>query len=191
MKLDNPLCKVLCDCPRGLASSVPDGEELILVIDQFEELFTLVEDESVRRRFLDSMVEAARGDRVRFVLTLRADHYDGPLAYVEFAEIFTAGVIHVMPLSVTELEEAAVQPATTDALYFVARGDGTHEFSATLKQHNRAVARYQLKGGTGKSRQTRCYSEVPRSSWTNLLRCGPQRRRGSYFARRQSKDLCK
>jgi UPF0755 protein len=40
--------------------------------------------------------------------------------------------------------EAVMHPADTDALYFVARGDGTHEFSATLEAHNRAVARYQL-----------------------------------------------
>ena len=39
---------------------------------------------------------------------------------------------------------AAVQPATTSALYFVARGDGTSEFSATLEEHNRAVRKYQL-----------------------------------------------
>ena len=38
---------------------------------------------------------------------------------------------------------AAVQPAATDALYFVARGDGSSEFSATLDAHNRAVNRYQ------------------------------------------------
>jgi UPF0755 protein len=40
---------------------------------------------------------------------------------------------------------AAVQPAPGDALYFVARGDGSHEFSANLDAHNRAVARYQLR----------------------------------------------
>lgn len=40
--------------------------------------------------------------------------------------------------------QAAVNPAAGDALYFVARGDGSHEFSATLDAHNRAVARYQL-----------------------------------------------
>jgi len=41
---------------------------------------------------------------------------------------------------------AACQPADTDALYFVARGDGTHVFSETLAEHNRAVRRYQLGG---------------------------------------------
>lgn len=40
---------------------------------------------------------------------------------------------------------AAARPASTPALYFVARGDGSSEFSTTLDQHNRAVQRYILK----------------------------------------------
>ena len=39
---------------------------------------------------------------------------------------------------------AALHPAQTDYLYFVGKGDGTHQFSRTLEEHNRAVARYQL-----------------------------------------------
>lgn len=39
--------------------------------------------------------------------------------------------------------EAALKPAQTQALYFVARGDGTSHFSATLGEHNRAVDKYQ------------------------------------------------
>ena len=38
---------------------------------------------------------------------------------------------------------AAVQPAPSKALYFVARGDGSSQFSATLDEHNRAVNKYQ------------------------------------------------
>ena len=38
---------------------------------------------------------------------------------------------------------AAVQPAETRALYFVAKGDGTSQFSASLDEHNRAVNKYQ------------------------------------------------
>ncbi len=39
--------------------------------------------------------------------------------------------------------DAVLQPARTEALYFVAKGDGTHHFSNTLAEHNRAVRRYQ------------------------------------------------
>ena len=41
---------------------------------------------------------------------------------------------------------AAVNPAKSDALYFVARGDGTSQFSRSLDEHNRAVAKYQKAG---------------------------------------------
>lgn len=40
---------------------------------------------------------------------------------------------------------AVLHPNGGNALYFVARGDGSHQFSDTLKQHNRAVRKYQLK----------------------------------------------
>ena len=42
---------------------------------------------------------------------------------------------------------AALRPAKTSALYYVARGDGSSEFSRTLDEHNRAVRKYQLNGG--------------------------------------------
>jgi UPF0755 protein len=45
--------------------------------------------------------------------------------------------------------QAVMHPAEGDALYFVARGDGTHQFSATLDAHNAAVRRYQLGGRHG------------------------------------------
>jgi len=41
---------------------------------------------------------------------------------------------------------AVLYPAETDHLYFVARNDGTHQFSSTLKEHNRAVRQYRQGG---------------------------------------------
>jgi len=41
--------------------------------------------------------------------------------------------------------EAALHPANTKALYFVGKGDGSHAFSNSLEEHNRAVVKYQLK----------------------------------------------
>lgn len=44
-----------------------------------------------------------------------------------------------------EAIHAALHPADGKSLYFVARGDGSHEFSDSLSEHNRAVREYQLK----------------------------------------------
>jgi UPF0755 protein len=43
--------------------------------------------------------------------------------------------------------EAAAKPEITEAIYFVAKGDGSHQFSETLAEHNAAVRQYQLKKG--------------------------------------------
>ncbi|OGI55278.1 MAG: hypothetical protein A3D32_03655 [Candidatus Muproteobacteria bacterium RIFCSPHIGHO2_02_FULL_60_13] len=42
--------------------------------------------------------------------------------------------------------QAVLHPMVTGALFFVARGDGSHEFSTTLEEHNKVVLKYQLKG---------------------------------------------
>lgn len=47
-------------------------------------------------------------------------------------------------LSGREAIHAALHPAEGDALYFVARGDGTHKFSRTLAEHQQAVREFQL-----------------------------------------------
>ena len=64
---------------------VPDGGELLLVIDQLEELFTL-SPEAERRAFLEALSHALTlpDSRLRVVATLRADFYDRPLAAQPF-----------------------------------------------------------------------------------------------------------
>ena len=44
---------------------------------------------------------------------------------------------------------AAVNPKEGRSLYFVAKGDGTHQFSETIHAHNKAVRKYQLKRRAG------------------------------------------
>ncbi len=45
-----------------------------------------------------------------------------------------------------EALRAVFQPVASTYYYFVSRNDGSHQFSRTLEEHNRAVARYQLSG---------------------------------------------
>ncbi len=90
-----------------------ESSRLLLVIDQFEELFTLAEDQDVRNRFLDQLVGAvdeAYG-RVTVVVPLRADFYGRPLEHAEFGTRMGAGIVNVVPLTSDELEDAALQPA--------------------------------------------------------------------------------
>src|SRR5712692_8525214 len=91
---------------RGLLRAVRhvlpgDRVQLVLVIDQFEEVFTLVEDEAARVHFLNSLVEAAIDPTspLRVILTLRADFYDRPLLYQEFGGLVRKRNETILPLS--------------------------------------------------------------------------------------------
>lgn len=54
-----------------------------------------------------------------------------------------------------EAIHAVLHPQFSGALYFVARGDGTHQFSSSLKEHNAAVIKYQLNGDASRLRGKR------------------------------------
>ena len=90
-----------------------DNSELLLVIDQFEELFTLVSDEASRAQFLDILTAAATDirSRVRVVIIMRADFYDRPLHYPEFGKLIRNHIETVLPLTAEELERAILHPA--------------------------------------------------------------------------------
>lgn len=104
---------------RGLVRAakriLPDDErvELMLVIDQFEEIFTLVPDEPTRVHFLESLCNAVKDprSRIRLVITLRADFYDRPLLYPDPGELVRQRTEVVLPLNAEELERAITKPA--------------------------------------------------------------------------------
>lgn len=79
------------------------------------------------------------------------DAFDGNLRRVDLRtdtpyNSYTRGGLPPTPIAMPGAAaiRAVLQPASTEAIYFVARGDGRHHFSRTLSEHNRAVARYQL-----------------------------------------------
>ena len=128
-ELEAALLRSTLDAPDSLAELLDHPEEgllraglrlmpegsgrLLLVIDQFEELFTLVDSEAERSRFIRNL-EVALADphgRIVVVLALRADFYDRPLAYGKFASMLGDSVINVVPLTPDELEAAAEGPA--------------------------------------------------------------------------------
>ena len=90
-----------------------DDSELVLVIDQLEEIFTLVADEEERAQFLHSLLYAVSqpGSRLRAIVTLRADFYDRPLMLPALGQAMRERTELVLPLVSQELQEAIVGPA--------------------------------------------------------------------------------
>jgi WD40 repeat protein/serine/threonine protein kinase/DNA-binding XRE family transcriptional regulator len=129
-ELETALLRVAVDPPESLLGQLRQDErgllravqrilppdklvELVLVIDQFEELFTLVEDEETRAAFLESLVTSLLDERsrLRVVITLRADFTDRPLEYVDFGELLRQRAEFVLPLTPDELEQAITLPS--------------------------------------------------------------------------------
>jgi len=101
----------LLDALDAVLSSPADV--LLLVIDQFEEVFTQTTDEQIRRAFLNLVARTAEAgdDGIRIVITLRADFYDHPLRYERFGGLLRTYGEVVLPLSAGEIEQVIVKPA--------------------------------------------------------------------------------
>ena len=97
----------------------------------------------------------ARGMRLQSDPTViygLGEDFDGNLTRAHLAadgpyNTYRRGGLPPTPIALPGLAalHAAVDPAPGEALYFVARGDGSSHFSATLAEHNDAVRRYQLR----------------------------------------------
>ncbi|GDY31483.1 nSTAND1 domain-containing NTPase [Gandjariella thermophila] len=106
---------VLRDRPTGPA---PAGSRLVLVVDQFEEVFTLCADDGARRTFVTSLCAAAGTGISRHddppalvVLGVRADHYASCLAHPPLVAALQQGHLPLGPMSTAELRSAIVEPA--------------------------------------------------------------------------------
>ena len=102
----------LLHCVRQVLPAGDDGH-LLLIIDQFEELFTLVPNRQTTALFLDALTTAIIDPHspLRVIVTLRADFYDRPLLYPVLSELMRARTEVVVPLGADELARTIERPA--------------------------------------------------------------------------------
>lgn len=91
----------------------PGEAELLLVVDQFEEVFTLCHDQDERLHFVNALIAAtqARNSRCRVVLGVRADFYAHCTTHPELLEVLADGQVGVGPMTTEELRRAITSPA--------------------------------------------------------------------------------
>ena len=102
----------------------PDGKVLLL-IDQFEELFTQTVDENERKRFIDLLITAItepQGPTIA-ILTLRADFYDRPLSYPELGQLIESHHMAIFPMETSDLREVIEKPAQLPDVRLTFEGD--------------------------------------------------------------------
>lgn len=136
---------------RTAAASVQTPEQALI-------LASIIEKETGRPQDR-AMISSVFNNRLRISMRLQTDPsviyglgsaFDGNLRKADLLadtpyNTYTRAGLPPTPIAMPGKAAlwAAVQPADSNALYFVARGDGTSAFSASLDEHNRAVNRYQ------------------------------------------------
>jgi hypothetical protein len=105
------------DATRGLhllatQLTKKSDEHVIVLIDQFEELFTQTETESERQQFISLLVTAATEPRgpVLVLLTLRADFYGHPAQYPQLNHLIQANLRQVVPMEIEDLRATIERP---------------------------------------------------------------------------------
>jgi WD40 repeat protein/transcriptional regulator with XRE-family HTH domain len=99
-----------------LAAAEGAGDTWVLV-DQFEEVFTLCQDPRERADFIDGLLTALEtGSRLRVVIAIRADFYGRCGEHQDLAQALQKATLLVTPMSREELREAVVKPAATRGL---------------------------------------------------------------------------
>ncbi|NGO42071.1 nSTAND1 domain-containing NTPase [Streptomyces ureilyticus] len=101
---------------KALVARDGDGETWV-IIDQFEDLFTLCQDRAERGRFLDLLLAARRPEsRLRVVIAVRGDFYGHCAGHRDLAEAVSRANLLVGPMSRDELREVITGPATSAGL---------------------------------------------------------------------------
>ena len=108
--------------PDHLAAlaDVSEGVPVVMVVDQFEEVFTLCTDAAACHVFITGLIGLIRSSGLRHtvVLTMRTDFESFVARMPDFQSLFEAGAVQVTPLNAAELREAIEAPAARVGLKF-------------------------------------------------------------------------
>jgi len=98
---------------RQAMAERPADEDLILIVDQFEEIFTLCSDHEQRRWFIEAMVAAAAAtnSQTRVVVGVRADFYGHCAHHANLVDALRDAQVMVGPMSPDQLRQAITGPA--------------------------------------------------------------------------------
>src|SRR5271165_4416534 len=110
----------LCDIVGRILEKQSGTNRVLIVVDQFEELYTLTSDEEARRRFLDELLAASSraGSKANITLTLRGDFVGKALAYRPLSDRLQDAQINLGPMTREELGFAIRKPAGKIQLEF-------------------------------------------------------------------------
>ena len=125
-------------------------------IEQALTMASIIEKEGIEKKriagvFINRLNTKMRLQSDPTVIYSLGNNFDGNIKKndLAFKHPYNTYVIKGLPpgpISLVTLDsiKAALQPELSNYFYFVSRGDGTHQFSATLEEHNQAVRQYQL-----------------------------------------------
>ncbi len=148
--------EVLAEEWQGRADDLPyetPYEALIMASIVEKETGLASEREQIAGVFVRRLQKKMRLQTDPTVIYGMGENYDGNLRSADLRNeanpynSYRHGGLPTTPIALPGREaiHAALHPAAGDALYFVAKGDGSHHFSATLDEHEAAVRKYQLR----------------------------------------------
>jgi len=105
-------------CDRTSARETSGANRVLLVVDQWEELYTLTSESSIRQRFIDLLLDTTAHAPLSIVLTLRGDFVGDAIAYRPLADAMQGAQVNVGAMTRDELRRAIETPSRGVGLQF-------------------------------------------------------------------------
>ena len=111
------------------------GARVVLLVDQFEELFTQTESEDERQRFIELLLTACSEPRgsLLVLLTMRADFYDRPMRYPDLFQLIDTQHLSLLSMEMNNLRKVIEQPAALPGVQLTFEGDLVDQLLAEIQ----------------------------------------------------------